>query len=251
MTGGLKESSPIAVGCAVVLAVIFATVGEVKAAPTASLPAASDDRSVESAITEAAARFNIPPSWIRAVMRVESSDNPRALSPKGAMGLMQIMPETWQALRWHYHLGGDPYDAHDNILGGTALLRELYDRFGGSGFLAAYNAGPSRYLAFLTQGQPLKVETQLYLAKLAALLPELRIGHVAFAPAAPSDWRTASVFAQGWQDSTSQAWATTRPENQSSAPSATAPAVIPSASSERLAPAPTGLFAALSAPDSP
>ena len=75
-------------------------------------------------------------------MQVESGGNLRALSPKGAIGLMQIMPLTWEALRQRYRLGADPYDAHDNILAGTALLRELYDRFGAGGFLAAYNAGP-------------------------------------------------------------------------------------------------------------
>ncbi len=109
-------------------------------------------------------------------MQVESGGNARAVSPKGAIGLMQIMPATWEALRRRYHLGAYPYDAHDNILAGTALLRELYDRFGAGGFLAAYNAGSARYLAFLGHGQPLKVETQLYLAKLAALLPELQMG---------------------------------------------------------------------------
>ncbi len=147
-------------------------VGAAHAAPTAPAPAVSGGTTVESAIAEASSRFAIPPGWIRAVMQVESGGNPHALSPKGAIGLMQIMPATWAALRQRYHLGSDPYDPHDNILGGTALLRELYDRFGAGGFLAAYNAGPSRYLAFLTQGLPLKVETQLYLAKLARLLPE-------------------------------------------------------------------------------
>ena len=251
MNHGRRRSRPSAVGCAVALAVLFTTVGGVRAAPTALLPTASDHRSVESAITEASAQFNIPPSWIRAVMRVESSDNARALSPKGAMGLMQIMPETWEALRWRYHLGGDPYDVHDNILAGTALLRELYDRFGAGGFLAAYNAGPSRYLAFLTQGQPLKVETQLYLGKLAALLPELQIGQVPFAAGPLSNWRTASLFAPGRLASTSQTWAAVQPETQSIPPSAIAPTRSPSASQASLAPAPAGLFAVLTAPDSP
>ena len=251
MTGGRRRRRPSAAVCVVALAVLFTTVGGVRAAPTAPLPAASDDRSVESAITEASARFNIPPSWIRAVMRVESSNNPRALSPKGAMGLMQIMPETWEVLRWRYHLGGDPYDVHDNILGGTALLRELYDRFGGGGFLAAYNAGPSRYLAFLKQGRPLKVETQLYLAKLAALLPELQIGQVPFAAGPLSNWRTASLFAPGGLASASQTWAAARPGNQSNSLSATASNSSPSTPPASLAPTSAGLFAVLSAPGSP
>ena len=78
-------------------------------------------------------------------MRAESLGEVRAVSPKGAMGLMQIMPETWASLRVRYVLGADPYDPHDNILAGTTYLRELHDRYGSPGFLAAYNAGPTRY----------------------------------------------------------------------------------------------------------
>ena len=68
----------------------------------------------------------------------------RAISPKGAIGLMQIMPDTWTGLRRRYGLGIDPFDPHDNILAGAAYLRELHDRYGVPGFLAAYNAGPAR-----------------------------------------------------------------------------------------------------------
>jgi hypothetical protein len=251
MIRGRRRCRPSTAGCAVALATLFITIGEVKAASAAASAAASNSASVASAIAEASARFSVPASWIRAVMRVESGNNARALSPKGAMGLMQIMPASWETLQWRYHLGGDPYDVHDNILGGTALLRELYDRFGASGFLAAYNAGPSRYLAFLTQGQPLKPETQLYLAKLATLLPELQIGHAPLAPAAPPNWRTASLFAPGWQASTSQVWAAARPANQSNSPSAAAPTSAPNASPASLAPGSQGLFAVLSASGSP
>lgn len=148
-------------------------------------------------------------------------------------------------------MGGDPYDGRDNILDGGALLRELYDWFGASGSLAACNARPSRYLAFLTQGQPLKVDTRLYLAKLAALLPELQIGHVPFAPGALSNWRPASLFAPGWQASSSPAWAAVRAANQSSSLSAVVPGNSPTASQVRLASASAGLFAVLSAPGSP
>jgi soluble lytic murein transglycosylase-like protein len=69
------------------------------------------------------------------VVQVESSGDVRALSPKGAVGLMQIMPEAWAALRARYGLGADPYDAHDNILAGAAYLRELLDRYGSPGCL--------------------------------------------------------------------------------------------------------------------
>lgn len=117
-------------------------------------------------IDEASRHFGVPTHWICAVLDVESAGDVRATSPKGAMGLMQILPETWDELRLRYHLGNDPYDPHDNILAGTAYLRELYDRYGSPGFLAAYNAGPARYEEHL-DGRRLPAETQTYLAKLA------------------------------------------------------------------------------------
>ncbi len=120
-------------------------------------------------IAEAARRFDIPASWVRDVMRVESRGDARAVSPKGAMGLMQLMPQTWADLRLRYGLGGDPFDPRDNILAGAAYLRELHDRFGDAGFLAAYNAGPARYQAFLATGRPLPDETRAYLGALAPL----------------------------------------------------------------------------------
>ena len=96
-------------------------------------------------VTEASERFGVPEHWIRAVLRVESGAIQRARSSKGAIGLMQIMPKTWTELRARYGLGADPYDPRDNILGGAAYIRELYDRYGAPGFLAAYTAGPGRY----------------------------------------------------------------------------------------------------------
>ena len=116
---------------------------------------------VAATVTEAAQRFGIPASWIRAVMQAESGGDARAVSPKGAMGLMQIMPETWATLRLRYGLGADPFDPHDNILAGAAYLRELHDRYGSPGFLAAYNAGPARYEDHLATGQPLPAETRV------------------------------------------------------------------------------------------
>ena len=120
----------------------------------------------EHFIAEAARRFALPARWISRVMRVESAGDVRAISSASAMGLMQIMPATWKELRLHYHLGPDPFDAHDNILAGAAYLRELYDRYGSPGFLAAYNAGPERYEEYLA-GRPLPRETSAYVAKLA------------------------------------------------------------------------------------
>lgn len=121
-------------------------------------------------VAEAAQRFGIPEIWIRAVMRVESRGDARAISPKGAIGLMQIMPATWANLRARHGLGSDPYDPRDNILAGAAYLREMHDRYGSSGFLAAYNAGPGRYEEYRTTGRPLPVETRAYVAILAAMI---------------------------------------------------------------------------------
>lgn len=120
-------------------------------------------------INEASQRFGIAPNWIRSVQSIESAGGVHARSPKGAMGLMQIMPATWAELRERYDLGNDPYDPHDNILAGTAYLRELLDRYGSPGVFAAYNAGPSRYEEHLAGGS-LPDETRAYVAKLADVL---------------------------------------------------------------------------------
>ena len=117
-------------------------------------------------IAEAAQRFQLPIAWIRAVLAAESNGDPRALSPKGAMGLMQVMPQTWSDLRIRHRLGTDPYDPHDNIIADAAYIRLLYDRYGSPGWIAAYNAGPGRYEASL-RGRPLPPETRAYVAAVA------------------------------------------------------------------------------------
>jgi len=121
-------------------------------------------------IAEAAQRFENPEIWIRAVMRAESDGDSRSLSPKGAIGLMQIMPATWDEIRAKHLLGTDPYDPHDNIIAGAAYIRQLYDRYGSPGFLAAYNAGPKRYDEHLAKGTPLPAETRNYVAVLTAVI---------------------------------------------------------------------------------
>ncbi len=79
-------------------------------------------------------------------MHHESHGDPRAVSRKGAIVLMQVMFATWGYLRACHALGHDPYDPRDNILAGTAFLRELHDRYGSvAAMLAAYSAGPGRY----------------------------------------------------------------------------------------------------------
>ena len=115
-------------------------------------------------IREAASRYGVPEQWVRAVMKQELGGQEQAISPVGAMGLMQVMPATYDGLRARYGLGADPYDPHNNILAGTAYIREMYDRFGAPAFLAAYNAGPDRVEAYLAGAGSLPDETQNYLA---------------------------------------------------------------------------------------
>lgn len=167
--------------------------------PSGAMTAGPGERQISSAIVQASERFGIPSRLIAAVMIVESGANRCARSPKGAMGLMQVMPATWKSVKRRYHLGADPFDIHDNILAGTAVLRELWDRFGNVGFLPAYNAGPGRYLSYLSGRAPLSAETAHYVGKLALLLG-------ADPPAAslrsipPKDWRTAPLFVVRWSD---------------------------------------------------
>ena len=123
-------------------------------------------------IHEAAKRFDVPDLWIRGVMAVESrgqeyQDGRLIISPKGAMGLMQVMPATYEDMRQEYNLGDDPYDPHNNILAGTAYLRQMYDIYGYPGFLAAYNAGPHRLDDYLSNERPLPGETRRYVAMIA------------------------------------------------------------------------------------
>lgn len=143
-------------------------------------------------VQEAAQRFGIPESWIWAVMRVESRGQARAVSPKGAMGLMQIMPATWAALRARYGLGADPFDPRDNIHAGTAYLREMYERYRDPvAALAAYNAGPGRYDAHLATGRALPAETRAYIA---ALTPQVGGRAAVNMAALVPDWRDAPLF---------------------------------------------------------
>jgi soluble lytic murein transglycosylase-like protein len=146
---------------------------------------------VADAIAAASVRFGMPVGWLRAVMRIESGGDLRAVSAKGAMGLMQLMPETWVALRSRYGLGTDPFDAGDNVMAGAAYLRELVDRYGMPGCFAAYQAGPGRFDDYLAAGRPLPDETTAYLARLVPLLGGDQNAVEAFA----ASWRTASLFA--------------------------------------------------------
>ncbi len=191
-------------------------------------------------VAEAAQRFGIPATWIRAVMRAESFGEVRAISPKGAMGLMQIMPETWARLRVRYGLGADPYEPHDNILAGAAYLRELYDRYGSPGFLAAYNAGPTRYEDHLTTGRPLPAETRAYVADVGPLIGVGTLEAAMLVAATARAWTEAPLFPM-------------QPDNnaQPSRPSSNGPIGQPSpvtttADLTHLSPRSNGLFVSIS-----
>lgn len=147
-------------------------------------------------IAEASQRFGIPEHWIRAVLRAESAGDMRAISTAGALGLMQVMPDTWAGLRVRYRLGRDPYDPRDNILAGTAYLREMWDRYGNvAAMLAAYNTGPGRYDEHRATGRPLSSETRAYVAALApALGGAVAVGTREKQAAPPPDWRDAPLF---------------------------------------------------------
>lgn len=173
------------------LACIGSSLASAHAGPAAA--ACAPSASLDAPIARVAERFAIPHTLIRAVIAVESGGAVYAVSPKGAMGLMQLMPRTWAELRARYALGRDPFDPCDNIFAGTAYLRELLDRYGDPGFLAAYNAGPGRYEAYLS-GRPLPAETVAYVARLSARM----IGGNAPVPVRampdPEAWRRGGLF---------------------------------------------------------
>jgi hypothetical protein len=148
----------------------------------------------EGFVAEASDRFAIPARWIRAVMQVESGDDVHATSARGAMGLMQIMPGTWVELSARHGLGLDPFDPHDNILAGAAYLKEMYDRFGPAGFLAAYNAGPLRYQQHLTTGRPLPPETLAYITVLTPMLTSERRERDVPRAGSVIPWRQSPLF---------------------------------------------------------
>lgn len=197
---------------------------------------ASGVESFASFITEASRRFAIPAQWIRGVMQLESAGDGRAVSPKGALGLMQIMPGTWVELSVRYGLGIDPFDAHDNIMAGAAYLREMHDRFGSPGFLFAYNAGPERYEQYLVTGRPLPPETQAYVAALAPVANLERVVGDASVASRVASWRQAPLFSAQFDSvSIDRQSAPTLPLKSS-------PDVLPTTSPAVLTPHSEGLF---------
>lgn len=112
-----------------------------------------------SLIKEAAARYQVDPRLVAAVAQTESGGNQKAVSPAGAVGVMQLMPETAAGL------GVNPYDKRQNIEGGAKYLRQMMDTFGGDvqKAVAAYNAGPQAVKEY--NGIPPYRETQDYVNK--------------------------------------------------------------------------------------
>lgn len=168
MTGPSSPFRPLLVSFLVALEVTSAARSQVRSQPYSVAVAAPD--AISAAVAEASRRFGVPETWIRSVMRVESAGNAAAVSRAGAMGLMQVMPATYAELRVRYGLGANPFDVRDNVLAGTAYLREMFDRYGATGMLAAYNAGPGRWEEHLAGRRSLPGETAGYLARLIPML---------------------------------------------------------------------------------
>jgi soluble lytic murein transglycosylase len=118
-------------------------------------------QSFEDYIRQASDRYGIAFPLLKAIIKAESDFNPRAVSKKGAMGLMQIMPENIKAMNI-----SNPFDPLENILGGARYFREMLDRFEGhlSLSLAAYNAGPTAVERYNNQIPPYK-ETENYIER--------------------------------------------------------------------------------------
>lgn len=143
---------------------------------------------------EAARRSGLSVDVVLRVMHAESRGRPRAVSPKGAMGCMQIMPGTWAYLTRRHALGGDPFDPRRNMIGGALYLAELARQFGFPGAYSAYNAGPGRYQRHLRGGVPLPAETIAYTAQITGGAPMPARSIVAADKQTPPRWQEAALF---------------------------------------------------------
>jgi soluble lytic murein transglycosylase-like protein len=119
---------------------------------------------IDAAIDQAAARHNVDPSLVRAVIKVESNFNPNAVSRKGAMGLMQLMPQTARSLNVT-----NPFDPQQNVDAGVRHLKQLMESYGGDVklSLAAYNAGAGAVAR--SAGVPRFAETRNYVNRITQL----------------------------------------------------------------------------------
>jgi soluble lytic murein transglycosylase-like protein len=129
-----------------------------------TLTTATTGVDIDSAIEQAAARHNVDPNLVRAVVKVESNFNPNALSRKGAMGLMQLMPSTARQLNVK-----NPFDPEQNVDAGVRHLKQLLESYGGDIklTLAAYNAGAGAVAR--SSGVPRYAETQNYVRRITDL----------------------------------------------------------------------------------
>ncbi len=129
-----------------------------------TLNRAFTQQDIDAAIDDAAARHHVDPSLVRSVVQVESNFNPNAVSRKGAMGLMQLMPSTARSLNV-----SNPFDPAENVDAGVRHLRKLLDSYGGNVrlSLAAYNAGSGAVAR--SAGVPHFRETQNYVRRITNL----------------------------------------------------------------------------------
>jgi len=133
--------------------------------------AVANARRFDDLIGEAARFHGLNPALIKAVIKAESDFNPKAVSKKGAMGLMQIMPENFELLKV-----SDPFNPRQNIMGGSRYLKEMLTRFGRNLqlALAAYNAGPSAVEQY--KAIPPFPETRRYIQKVMRFYSAFRKG---------------------------------------------------------------------------
>ena len=124
----------------------------------------SEGSTTEDLLNTSAQRNGVDPNLVRAVAIAESDMNQDEISPVGAIGVMQLMPETAE------YLGVDPYDEAQNIEGGVRFLRQMLDQFGGNVpiALAAYNAGPAAVQRY--GGIPPYSETQNYVGRILDIM---------------------------------------------------------------------------------
>jgi len=170
-------------------------------APAPVQPSAFDEESTmspaqllnrwDAVMLEASNRFHIPQAWIRAVMRQESGgrtmlgEGQPIVSRAGAVGLMQLLPQTYREMAAEHKLGANPFDTRDNIMAGAAYLHRLKNKYGYPAMFAAYNAGPGRLQDHLENGVRLPAETRAYVGSIAKSL-KLQVGKAGLNPAKPN-----------------------------------------------------------------
>jgi len=134
------------------------------AGQNSSLPSGFTQREIDTAIEKSAARHNVDANLVRALVKVESNFNPNAVSRKGAMGLMQLMPATARQLKVT-----NPFNPEENVDAGVRHLKQLLESYGGDVrlSLAAYNAGSGAVTR--NRGIPNYGETQNYVRRITNL----------------------------------------------------------------------------------